>query len=208
VRVLRLAAVPLLLLTGGLAATGTASATTPHHRQAVVHHDARHDVAVVTSKPSLHYEPRRRDIDITSVRVRYGAHALRIHVNFVRLDKPKAHQDLIGLIALTSQHGAYAELGTTATARHPHGTDDFFVGTTLSCNLTHTINYREARMTFVVPVACFGRPPWVRVALASELANDAGALSAGHQVFDEAFQGRTRHAGDTDFPASPRLYRP
>lgn len=170
------------------------------NRHVLVHHDARHDVRLVHGAGNSQRAPGYADGDITSIRARYAAHNLRVHVFFAQLDKPKkGDSDSSGLYELdvtaSGKHFAVLEFTNSKVA---HGNAQFFSDDPdATCHVGHTINYAQAHLTFTVPAHCLGSAPWVRVGFNSELFMHDGssydlALADGdHGVHDgAAFSGR------------------
>lgn len=129
--------------------------------------DARHDVAVLPNDTDLvgqHPDARRREGDVTSLRVTHNQHRVRITMRYRALHRPSAKQGAIHTFHLrTNEHESFDV--TMVTSPEVLQGDAAFIGPEdADCRgLRSRISYRHDSVRVSIPRRCLSNPRWVRV---------------------------------------------
>ncbi len=182
-----------------------ASATTapPEHPHSVTVHDATHDVLrgpADSSRPPTTAAARRRQGDVTSMRVVHGEHRVRTTLHYAKLSRV-SRSTMVHVFAFRAPSGVRADLAVLAKAGSWKGESFWDVDgkPRATCpGLRSRIDYGADTVRVSVPRNCLDDPRWVRVG------GGGGAMVGKRLYADDA--NRDGRIGD-DVALGARVYR-
>jgi hypothetical protein len=155
---------------------------------------ANHDVVGTTATP----EPATTNADITRVRARNGARAVKVVVRFAALNRTGDLLEHAVAIPSTAKNRLVV---VDARAGHWAGKAGLYTpaGKRVTCKVRHKINYDLNKITVKVPQSCLGHPKAIKVGART-------FVSQGSTLFyDDAYM--TGGWAKDVFAWSPRIHR-